>query len=148
MFNRLLVIKRVSKLRLNFSRKRIKNFNHEATHLEYEWKVSFYVLYWNEWEAIKSLIILISIKIYSLRYCVYIEFLDFENYYKFETMAEVEKKEQEHHSDSDDGSYDPEETVIGAEWKQCDLPEVPVVTGEEDEEVVIKMRSKIYRWRN
>ena len=29
----------------------------------------------------------------------------------------------------------------------CDLPEIPTVTGEEEEEAVITMKSKIYRWR-
>ena len=27
------------------------------------------------------------------------------------------------------------------------MPEVPVITGEEDEEQVAKFRSKVYRWR-
>lgn len=33
-------------------------------------------------------------------------------------------------------------------WKLLDLPEVPVVTGEEDDEEIWKARSKIFRWRS
>ena len=46
-----------------------------------------------------------------------------------------------------DDNYDPEAEVI--EWgseKKFNLPEVPVVTGEEDEDQVAKYRSKMYRW--
>lgn len=46
-----------------------------------------------------------------------------------------------------DDNYDPEAEVF--EWgteKKFNLPEVPVVTGEEDEEQLAKYRSKMYRW--
>ncbi len=46
----------------------------------------------------------------------------------------------------EDPDYDPEAEVVG-NWKKVDLPEIPAVTGEEEEEVIIKMKSKIYRWR-
>ena len=56
------------------------------------------------------------------------------------------KREKEEDNDEVEEDYDPEAPVVG-NWKLCDLPEVPVVTGEEEEEVVWKARSKIYRWR-
>lgn len=46
-----------------------------------------------------------------------------------------------------DENYDPE--AENFEWgseKKLNLPEVPVVTGEEDEETLLKLRSKLYRW--
>lgn len=57
------------------------------------------------------------------------------------------KREKEEDVDDVDDNYDPEAEVVG-NWKVCDLPEVPVVTGEEEEELVWKARSKIYRWRS
>lgn len=48
--------------------------------------------------------------------------------------------------DDVDDNYDPEAEVV-LDNKICDLPEIPVVTGEEDEEELAKFRSKIYRWR-
>lgn len=33
-------------------------------------------------------------------------------------------------------------------WKAVDLPEVVVVTGEEDDEEITKFRTKLYRFRN
>lgn len=39
-----------------------------------------------------------------------------------------------------------EKEVVG-NWKIVDLPEIPVVTGEEQEEELAKFRSKIYRFR-
>ena len=48
--------------------------------------------------------------------------------------------------DEVDEDYDPEQQVVG-NWKLCDLPEIPVVTGEEEEQTVAKFRSKVYRWR-
>lgn len=55
------------------------------------------------------------------------------------------------HKDKDDeeevdDDYDPEAQVI-IEGKLCDLPEIPVVTGEEEQEEIAKFRAKIYRWR-
>jgi Ran-binding protein 1 len=48
-----------------------------------------------------------------------------------------------------DEGYDPEAEVVdwGAE-KKLNLPEVPIVTGEEDEDIAAKFRSKLYRWAN
>lgn len=46
-----------------------------------------------------------------------------------------------------DENYDPEAEV--GDWgteKKLNLPEVPVMTGEENEEVLSKYRTKIYRW--
>lgn len=45
-----------------------------------------------------------------------------------------------------DDNYDPEAEVgfDGPAGKK--LPEVPIVTGEESEELVTKFRAKIYRW--
>jgi len=37
--------------------------------------------------------------------------------------------------------------VVG-NWKLVDLPEMPAVTGEEEEEELAKFRTKIYRFRN
>ena len=37
--------------------------------------------------------------------------------------------------------------MVGAYNKLVDLPEIPVVTGEEEDELISKFRSKIYRWR-
>lgn len=39
----------------------------------------------------------------------------------------------------------PEEEVKG-DWKAVDLPEVEVVTGEENKECIFKDRAKLYRW--
>ncbi len=50
-------------------------------------------------------------------------------------------------SHSDDENYDPEAEVEG-NWCQMQLPEVPVVTGEEQEEEIAKFRSKLFRWRD
>lgn len=47
-----------------------------------------------------------------------------------------------------DDNYDPE-AEVGFEGKgQAILPAVPVVTGEELEEVLAKFRAKIYRWND
>lgn len=42
-------------------------------------------------------------------------------------MAEVRDKNEEG-SEGEDADYDPEAEVVG-NWKQVDLPEIPVVTG-------------------
>lgn len=60
-------------------------------------------------------------------------------------MSEDPKLNREDEDDVDE-DYDPEAEVVG-NWKLCDLPEIPVVTGEEEEENIAKFRSKIYRWR-
>jgi len=39
------------------------------------------------------------------------------------------KEHEEEGEEGDDENYDPEEEVRG-NWKQIDLPEIPVVTGE------------------
>lgn len=47
-----------------------------------------------------------------------------------------------------DDNYDPE-AEVGFEGKgQAVLPEVPVVTGEEQDEMITKFRAKIYRWND
>jgi len=51
------------------------------------------------------------------------------------------------HDDNVDENYNPEEEVTG-DWAQVNLPEVPVVTGEEDDECINSFRCKLYRWRN
>lgn len=55
-------------------------------------------------------------------------------------MAE---KEEEYNED-----YNPEDDKVEGNFKQVDLPEVPKVTGEEDESILGQFRSKVYRWRN
>merc|ERR1712137_413273 len=60
-------------------------------------------------------------------------------------MANIRDKDED--NDSYDENYDPEAEVDGI-WGQVDLPEVPVVTGEEDEKILGKYRSKLYRWRD
>ena len=47
---------------------------------------------------------------------------------------------------SNDSDYDPEAEVEG-NWQAVQLPEVPIVTGEEQDEEVSKFRTKLYRWR-
>ena len=47
-----------------------------------------------------------------------------------------------------DENYNPEEDKVEGDYKLIDLPEVPSVTGEEEEEVLGEFRSKLYRWRN
>ena len=66
-------------------------------------------------------------------------------------MAEKEKDEAK------SSLADPEEEVKGNWAKvvllqfakiQVDLPEVPVVTGEEDEDLIFKMKAKLFRFRD
>lgn len=45
-----------------------------------------------------------------------------------------------------DPNYNPEEEVIGTDFKIIDLPEVKIETGEDNEEVVFGAKSKLYRW--
>jgi len=44
--------------------------------------------------------------------------------------------------------YDPEAEVLEGYSSQVNLPEIPVVTGEEDENALGKFRTKLYRWVN
>eukprot|EP00744_Colponema_vietnamica_P000907 GILI01001564.1.p1 GENE.GILI01001564.1~~GILI01001564.1.p1 ORF type:complete len:226 (+),score=78.18 GILI01001564.1:62-679(+) len=56
-------------------------------------------------------------------------------------MSTEENKPVEH----EEGTHGDEECT--AEFQSLvSLPEVPTVTGEEDEECVLKLRSKVYRW--
>eukprot|EP00826_Nyctotherus_ovalis_P029642 TRINITY_DN2349_c0_g1_i13.p2 TRINITY_DN2349_c0_g1~~TRINITY_DN2349_c0_g1_i13.p2 ORF type:complete len:169 (-),score=61.26 TRINITY_DN2349_c0_g1_i13:53-559(-) len=43
---------------------------------------------------------------------------------------------------------DPEEEAKGNWTKLVDLPEVPVVTGEEEEDLIFKMKTRMYRFRD
>ena len=67
-------------------------------------------------------------------------------------MVDVDEPEQ-------DENYNPEDEVIG-NWQTINLPEIPTLTGilllikgifllgEEDDELLKKFRSKLYRWRD
>ncbi len=54
----------------------------------------------------------------------------------------------EEHKEDEEGEEDEDvqKEVVG-NWKIVDLPVIPVVTGEEQEEELAKFRSKIYRFR-
>jgi len=55
---------------------------------------------------------------------------------------------QDYEDEAVDENYNPETEVIG-DWKpQVHLPEVTITTGEEEEELVAKLRSKLYRWHD
>ncbi|KRW98382.1 hypothetical protein PPERSA_12861 [Pseudocohnilembus persalinus] len=58
--------------------------------------------------------------------------------------------ENKDYEDDVDDNYNPEEEVTGGDWKieKRDLPEVQIVTGEEQEEEVTNFRTKLYRWRD
>jgi len=47
-----------------------------------------------------------------------------------------------------DENYNPEEDKVEGDYKLIDLPEVPKMTGEEEETVLGEFRCKLYRWRN
>lgn len=47
-----------------------------------------------------------------------------------------------------DENYDPEQEVTGNFKPLQELPEVPQMTGEENEDVVVKFRTKLYRHRD
>ena len=47
--------------------------------------------------------------------------------------------------EQEDPNYDPEEEKAEGNWKIVDLPEMVLPSGEEEEEVVWKCRSKLYR---
>ena len=56
---------------------------------------------------------------------------------------------QGHESDEDNGDYfNPEEEVAIGDAKNCELPKNVVKSGEEDEELIFKMRARLYRWRS
>lgn len=61
-----------------------------------------------------------------------------------------EPKPEEHKEDEegDDEDEDLEKEVIVGNWKIVDLPEIPVVTGEEQEDEVAKFKTKVYRFRD
>ena len=48
----------------------------------------------------------------------------------------------------EDPDYNPEEEVVDGNWKQIDLPDQEIKTGEEETEEVFNVRSKLYRWRD
>ena len=47
-----------------------------------------------------------------------------------------------------DENYDPEAEVTATFRTDVNLPEVPVVTGEEEENILAVYRAKLYRWRD
>lgn len=67
----------------------------------------------------------------------------------FKTEDPKEKKPAEQHEDEDGEGDDEdlEKEVIG-DWKIVDLPVMPKVTGEEQEEELAKFKSKAYRFHN
>jgi Ran-binding protein 1 len=66
--------------------------------------------------------------------------------FKPEEPSKDPKPEEHKEDEEDDEDEDVEKEVVG-NWKIVDLPEIPVVTGEEQEEELAKFRSKIYRFR-
>ena len=62
-------------------------------------------------------------------------------------MSADPKLKEKEEDEEEDEDYDPEAPVVSGYSKIIDLPEIPVVTGEEGEELLTKFRSKIYRWR-
>merc|ERR1711976_518638 len=42
----------------------------------------------------------------------------------------------------------PEEELAVGDWKIVDLPKMDVKSGEEEEELLFRARTKLYRWRN
>lgn len=67
----------------------------------------------------------------------------------FQQEESKEKKPVEHKEDEEgeDNDSDVEKEVIG-DWKIVDLPVMPKVTGEEQEEELAKFKSKAYRFRD
>ena len=57
---------------------------------------------------------------------------------------------QAHDSDNDDNGdyFNPEEEVAIGDAKNCELPVSVVKSGEENEELIFKMRARLYRWRD
>ena len=66
--------------------------------------------------------------------------------FKQEETVKDKKPEENKEEDSGDEDEDVEKEVVG-NWKLVDLPEMPKVTGEEEEEELAKFRSKVYRFR-
>jgi len=65
----------------------------------------------------------------------------------FTAQEKVTKPEDPKEEDSgDEHDEDLEKEVVG-NWKLVDLPVMPAVTGEEEEEEVAKFRTKIYRFK-
>ena len=61
-------------------------------------------------------------------------------------MSAPHQLQDDEHEEEQNDDYDPEAEVIG-NWKICDLPVAPVVTGEEEEDTLLELISKVYRWR-
>eukprot|EP00742_Colponemidia_sp_Colp-10_P000501 GILJ01000547.1.p1 GENE.GILJ01000547.1~~GILJ01000547.1.p1 ORF type:complete len:249 (-),score=61.69 GILJ01000547.1:62-760(-) len=61
-------------------------------------------------------------------------------------MADAAETKHEHEEGGEDDEKHVEEEVHGSWAPQVSLPEVAVTTGEENEEVVYKDRSKLFRW--
>ena len=57
---------------------------------------------------------------------------------------------QAHDSDNDDNGdyFNPEEEVAIGDAKNCELRVSVVKSGEENEELIFKMRARLYRWRD
>ena len=55
-------------------------------------------------------------------------------------------REDDREGEEVDDNYNPEEEVGGNWAVSVNLPEVPLVTGEENDEVIVKFRSKLYRF--
>lgn len=69
--------------------------------------------------------------------------------YILQLMFKNEDKKPEEHKDEESGDEndeDIEKEVVG-NWKLVDLPEMPKVTGEEEEEELAKFKTKVYRFR-
>eukprot|EP00339_Tiarina_fusa_P016821 CAMPEP_0117014620 /NCGR_PEP_ID=MMETSP0472-20121206/11827_1 /TAXON_ID=693140 ORGANISM="Tiarina fusus, Strain LIS" /NCGR_SAMPLE_ID=MMETSP0472 /ASSEMBLY_ACC=CAM_ASM_000603 /LENGTH=60 /DNA_ID=CAMNT_0004718225 /DNA_START=49 /DNA_END=231 /DNA_ORIENTATION=- len=47
-----------------------------------------------------------------------------------------------------DDNYDPEAEVGGTWAKLVNLEEISTTTGEENEDILVKFRSKLYRWND
>lgn len=60
---------------------------------------------------------------------------------------EKEPKEVKNDEEEDSGEDEDVEKEVTGNWKIVDLPELPKVTGEEEEDEVTKFRSKVYRFR-
>lgn len=62
----------------------------------------------------------------------------------FKNLSTKDNKEEEVEEDE---NYDPEaETTDWENDKKLNLPETPILSGEENEDVLSKYRTKIYRW--
>lgn len=53
---------------------------------------------------------------------------------------------QDDYDEGVDENYDPE-AEVGGHWAvQVNLPEIPLVTGEENDDLIVKFRAKLYRF--